>query len=92
MEEIRNKIMEKLRDAFIAPDELELWSKALATMDEQSLGAIQRVLETDSDSPRILTDNLKAKRAAIRSNDRDQWDRILESEKQYLQTFVPSIQ
>lgn len=92
MNTVSTFFLNKLRDAFITPEELMLWGKAMALMDEHELTALVAVVDRDADAPRMLTDNLLAKRAAVRANDRDEWNRLLAAEKKYLQSLVPTIQ
>lgn len=74
------KINRKLKTASLSDHQMSLWVDVIKTLPESSLKDILDFINLDNKAIQILTENLVAKEGAFKSNDINQWEKVLQND------------
>ena len=91
MDSAKQRIHDKVREAFLPTEDAALWDQAVDLLPPETQEAVWHFITTTPDGLEFLTQNLKAKYSALETVDPKQWEAIMQSEKTYIKSLNPSL-
>lgn len=89
--ELLSTVRAKLQDGFLTPDELGLWDRVLPALTATQLQQLLEVFTQEQELVRMMTDNLKAKVAAVEHQNLNAWKAALEHELSMVKLVTPNL-
>lgn len=89
MNEIQEKIINRLQQASLSADDLALWENIIVYLPMELQSNFADFLDASPESIEYMNSNLRKKIQAIQNNDEALLEEILTDQKNFFQSLVP---
>lgn len=87
MQTCAEKIQEIIRDQGFSSEDTNLWDNLLNGLPDRICVDILAFIEKTLGGVRVMTDNLREKKAAIEAQDMTKWDELLKKDAEYIKSL-----
>lgn len=91
MENYKERILWKIRDAALSDEDYRLWEGMMEYLPDELCPDVFRLLELSPESVGFLTENLRKKKDAVVNLDEKEWNEVLEEDVRFLRSLAPEI-